>query len=128
MALGNPLININQVNEYLTSGIPWVTSSVLTLGNTVEVKFPSVTRTIFIKNNIPSSVLAVAFTQNGLKPTTANYFTVTGTETFQEDLRVSSLFLSSTLGSVTFSVVAGLTRIPAGQLLITGSDGFVGVG
>lgn len=121
--MDNPKTHPGVVTEYMASGIPFVTGTVLTLGNTSSINFPKVTRTISVFNTTPNTQLAVAFTQNGLKTNTANFFVLTGSNSYwQQDLRVTTLFLSSALGAPQAYVVAGLTQIPASLFpILTGS-------
>lgn len=118
------------VPAYQMSATPFVTSSNISLGQTQEIQFGNVTRFLVVKNTgAPSSVLAVSFTENGLKPANSNYFLLSGSESFAADLRVDRLFLSGNVGSSTYSVVAGLTGLsPSRFLLVTASNGFTGVG
>ena len=131
MSLNHPVPHEGYVPAYQLSAIPYVTSSNVSLGATKEINFNTVTRFITIKNTGASStVLAVAFTANGLKSANSNYFVLSGSEAFSGELRVDRVFLSGSAGAtVPFSVVAGLTTIPATNfLVVTGSNGFGGVG
>jgi len=118
------------VPAYQMSATPFVTSSNVSLGQTHEIQFGNVTKFVVVKNTgAPSSVLAMGFTENGLKPANSNYFLLSGSESFAADLRVDRLFLSGNVGSSTYSVVAGLTGLsPSRFLLVTASNGFTGVG
>lgn len=131
MSLNNPYPHEGFVPAYQVSATPYVTSSTLTLGQIKEIKFNQVSRFIIVKNSGASTTaMAVGFTESGLKTTTANYFILSGSESFAADLRVDRIFVSGAVGATTtFSVVAGLTSIPTTEfLLITGSNGFGGVG
>ena len=118
------------VPAYQISATPFVTSSNVALGQTKEIPFGYVTQFFVVKNTgASSSVLSVAFTANGLQTQNANYFTLSGSESFSAELRVDRIFLSGSSGSPTFSLVAGLTSINESRfLLITASNGFNGVG
>ena len=118
------------VPAYQISATPFVTSSNVVLGQTKEIPFGYVTQFFVVKNTgASSSVLSVAFTANGLQTQNANYFTLSGSESFSAELRVDRIFLSGSSGSPTFSLVAGLTGINASRfLLVTASNGFNGVG
>lgn len=131
MALNNPYPHEGFVPAYQISAMPFVTSSNVTLGSIKQINFNGVTRFITIKNTGASStVLAVAFTENGLKSSNSNYFILSGSEAFSGELRTDRLFVSGSSGtSVEFNIVAGLTTIPTKNfLLVTGSNGFGGVG
>ena len=130
MALNHPQQGEGYVSAYQISATPFVTSSNVTLGATKQLVFPQVTRFITLKNTAAStSVMAVAFTENGLKPANSNYFVLSGSESFSGELRADRIFISGSSGTSTFTLVAGLTFIPSKMLTpITGSNGFSGVG
>lgn len=130
MAINYPSQGEFYVGAYSVSASPFVTSSTVSLGETKEIQFGYVSKFLVLRNTSPTSVLAVAFTQNGLKPSNSNYFILSGSESFSGDLRTDRIFVSGSGGATTgFSVVAGLTTIPSKNLTpITGSFGFTGVG
>jgi hypothetical protein len=131
MVLNNPYPHEGFVPAYQISAMPFVTSSNVTLGSIKEINFNGVTRFITIKNtSVSTSVLAVAFTENGLKTANSNYFILSGSEVFSGELRTDRIFVSGSSGAtITFNIVAGLTTIPTKNfLLVTGSNGFGGVG
>ena len=130
MSLNNVVLGEGYVPAYQISATPFVTSSVVTLGSTTQINFDTVTKFFSVKNNgAPTSVIAVAFTQNGLKTTNANFFVLSGSETLTADIRTDRLFVSGVVGSSNFSVLAGLTQVPVKNFLtITGSNGFGSVG
>lgn len=131
MSINHPYPHEGFVPAYQVSAIPFVTSSNVTLGSIKEIVFGNVTRFITVKNTGGSTnVLAVAFTENGLKSSNSNYFILSGSEAFSGELRTDRLFISGSSGSsITFNVVAGLTTIPIKNFLsVTGSNGFNGVG
>jgi len=131
MALKNPGMGEFYTPAYQMSGIPFVTSSTVTLGQTREITFDNVSRFIVVKNTgATSTAIAVGFTQNGLKTSNSNYFILSGSDSFSAELKTDRLFISGAVGaSTSFSVVAGLTVIPQENMLrVTGSSGFTGVG
>lgn len=131
MSLSNPVLGEGYVPAYQVSGVPFVTSSLVTLGSIREINFNSVTKFITVKNTGASSnVIAIGFTQNGLLPANSNFFTLSGSEAFTGELRTSKIFISGSAGATTpFSLVAGLTNIPIKNFLtVTGSNGYSGVG
>jgi hypothetical protein len=86
----------------------------LAVGETREVTFPAVTRFFYVRNvTAAATILTVAFSSNGLKTANSNFFTLSGTQSQNFDLRVKSLFLSNSSGLTGFEIVAGLTGIPA---------------
>ena len=130
MPLNNPVSHEGYVPAYQISATPFLTSSLLSLGEIKEINFGFVSRFLIIKNTGPSaSVMAVGFTENGLKSAQSNYFILSGSETFSAELRTDRVFLSGSVGSTSFSMVAGLTQVPQRNfVMLTGSNGFPGVG
>jgi hypothetical protein len=129
MSLNNPVLGEGYVPAYQISAVPFVTASQVVLGEVDQINFPTVTRFITVKNFTASTAIAVGFTQNGLKPTNANFITLSGSDSFSGELRTSALFISGALGTASYQVVAGLTNIPVKNFLtVTGSNGYSGVG
>jgi hypothetical protein len=129
MSLNNPALGEGYVPAYQISPIPYVTSSLVALGSTQAYSFPCVTKSIFIQNQTSSTAIAVAFTANGLKAQNSNYFILSGGQSFSQDLRTSQLFISGAVGAASYQLVAGLTNIPTKNfMIVTGSNGYVGVG
>jgi len=131
MALKNPSVGEYYAPAYQMSGVPFVTSSIVSLGATREITFDTVSKFLVVKNaGAAATAIAVAFTQNGLLAKNSNYFILSGSQSFSADLKTDRLFISGAVGaSVPFEVVAGLTVIPWTEMLpVTGSNGFSGVG
>ena len=130
MSLNNVVMGEGYVPAYQISSTPFITSSIIALGATARVNFDTVTRFFTVKNNgAATSVIAVAFTQNGLKTANSNFFVLSGTETFTSEIRTDRLFISGVAGSSSFSILAGLTQVPVKNFyIITGSNGFGSVG
>lgn len=129
--MNNPYIGEGYAPAYQMSASPWVTSSQVALGSTVQLDFPQATRFLIVQNTgATGTALAVGFTQNGLLPQNSNYFILSGTASFSAELRVDRLFLSGAAGDpVPFTVVAGLTPILRRDFtVVTASNGFTGVG
>jgi hypothetical protein len=130
MSLNNPVMGEGYIPAYQISSSPWLTSSQISLGQIQALTFPQVTRFINVQNVAltGSDKIALAFTSLGF--TTGNFFTLTQSSSFREEIRTDRLFISCSAGTnVNFQVAAGLTGIPARQFLtITGSNGFQGVG
>lgn len=118
------------IPAYQISSSPWLTSSQISLGQIQTLMFPQVTRFVNVQNVAltGSDKIALAFTSLGF--TTGNFFTLTQSSSFREEIRTDRLFISCSAGtSVNFQVAVGLTGIPSRQFLtITGSNGFEGVG
>lgn len=122
---------IGNAASYQVSGIPWVSSSlaVPASGSTVlEISFPQVSKSIIVKNVSTGSVqMRVGFSENGVK-NSSNFFILSGGESFAADLKVTKVYLMSNNGTaLTASVIAGLTNIPATEL-VNNWSGSVGVG
>jgi hypothetical protein len=130
MSLSNPVLGEGFVPAYQISPVPFVTSSNVNLGQTKSYNFDFVTKSIFVQNTAgTSTVLAIAFTQNGLKPSNSNFLILSGGQSYSDDIRTSALFISGAAGNPTFSFLAGLTSIPVKNFLtVTGSNGYTGVG
>ena len=130
MSLNNPVMGEGYIPAYQISSSPWLTSSQISLGQIQTLTFPQVTRFINVQNVAltGSDKIALAFTSLGF--TTGNFFTLTQSSSFREEIRTDRLFISCSAGTnVNFQVAVGLTGITARQFLtITGSNGFQGVG
>jgi hypothetical protein len=118
--------------SYVVSGIPWVTSSItapLVSSTPKEISFPSVTRTITVKNiSTGTEKLRVGFSSNGVKYTN-NYFLLSASESFSAELKVTDIYLLTDSGAsaATASIIAGLTGIDVSNLQNNWS-GSVGIG
>jgi len=129
MPLNNPRSGPGNTADYMVSGIPWVTSSVLTSAETRLITWPSVSRFITIKNEAASTTLAVGFTQNGLKSPQSNFFTLDGGESYEGELRVKDMWLSASEGLPEFEIIVGMTSIHRSDFpVLTGSSGHLGIG
>ena len=126
------------VGEYQVSGVPYVTSSILSDEETRKLEFPRVTKSIIVRNSntgSSSTTMAIGFTENGVKANPAsntNYIQLDSGESLSVDLRIKDLFLSnseSDSNTIEFQVLAGLTDISREKMFtLTGSVGFGGVG
>jgi hypothetical protein len=119
------------VAAYQMSAIPWVTSSQVSLGDIQEFTFPFATRFISILNQGANATdaIAVGFTHNGVA-SSGNYFLLKQNQQYDGELRTTKIFISGSVGAtVNYQIVAGLTAIPFRNFnLLTGSDGYIGVG
>ena len=127
----------NFVPAYEVSGVPYVTSSNENELHSIpiRVKFPYVTR-FFVVHNTSDNWIRVGFTENGVTGTTGqvgganNFLLVSGNQTTDRlEIRCKEIwFCNDTDPSPSsFSVLAGLTGIEAGQFpvltgTLTGSD------
>jgi hypothetical protein len=151
MAINHPKAGPNSVPAYQMSGIPFVTSSVVTEvpradnadPTPIQVVFPFVTKNIKIRN-IGENDLRVGFSALGVKTPgqgvkggdlRRNYFVIPASgsanlagsaglgETIQTfDVRCKSIFFTAENGTTGFSLFAGLTTIDKDQFpILTGS-------
>jgi hypothetical protein len=125
-----PSAGEGHVPAYQVSAVPFVTSSTLAANQTQRIDFGFLTRFLLVKNNtVATTKLAVGFTANGMKPAMGNFFILSGSESMNVDIRVTSVYLSSSQGLPGYSLIAGLTGIPTvNAAILTGSSGFPGVG
>jgi hypothetical protein len=128
--------NWNQNGEYFTSAyqmsaLPFVTSSIISLGEVHKYEFPFVTRFIDVVNrgSGPSDTIAIGFTENGIL-NTKNYVSIDRGSSVNEEIRTTILYISCSVGSnVDYQLFCGLTTIPARNfLMLTASNGHPGVG
>lgn len=130
MSLSNPVWGEGYVPAYQMSSTPFLTASNVTQGQVKEIPFQTVSRFFTLKNvSASTSVMAVGFTENGFKVANANYFLLSGSESFSGEFKTDRLFLSGVAGTSNFNLIAGLTNIPKQNFqVITASNGFSGVG
>ena len=121
MSLNNPQSSGGSVAEFMSSALPWVTSSIITT-SPQRYDFAKITKQITVRNlgGVGSSDLAVGFTRNGVLG--SNRFLIPVGSIVEMDVRVKELYLVGVTGGVTASVYAGLTTAPAHSMpTITGS-------
>lgn len=133
MALNHPSQGEFSSAPYSISATPFVTSSTVALGEIKAIEFGYVSKFMVVRNTAPAgstNVIAVAFTENGLKSAASNFFTLGAGESFSGDIRVDKVFVSGSTGATTgFTMVCGLTLVPSRFATpLTGSNGFPGVG
>lgn len=119
------------VPAYQTSALPFVTSSIISLGEVHRYEFPFITRFIDIVNRGagPNDTIALGFTENGIL-NTGNYVSIDRGASVNEEIRTTVMFVSCSVGtSVSYQLFCGLTTIPANNFLVlTSSNGHPGVG
>jgi len=129
-------INWNQNGEYFSgayqmSALPFVTSSLISLGEVHRYEFPYVTRFIDILNRgvAAGDTIAIGFTENGIL-NSGNYVSIDRGASVNEEIRTTTLFVSCSAGTdVNYQLFCGLTTIPAKNFLVlTSSNGHPGVG
>ena len=121
---------LNNVGSYQVSGIPWVTASLAAPASSsapLEVAFPSVTKSILVKNvNGSTNKVRIGFSANGVQG--SNYFLLDKDESFEADVKITKLYLlSNTASTASISIVASLTGIES-VLLPNSWSGSAGVG
>lgn len=132
-------VGLGHVGSYQVSARPWVSSSIhvpysgavgadhgASAANRTEITFPYVTKFVTIRNDGPNEFgasMRVAFSENGLSDGNANYFVLSGSESFSADYKITKLYLmghdgnyASGITVTTASVIAGLTGIEADLL------------
>lgn len=115
----------NNPAEYMVSGLPYVTSSTKLPASVVtEILFPMVTSWLLVRNHTATSTLRFGFTRASLHPSNPvhNHMQLHQDEQFQGDVRCKALYLSASLGTPSFTVMAGLTSIQPKQFPILTSS------
>jgi hypothetical protein len=117
---------------YQVSALPYLTSSIISLGQIQRHSFPYVTKFINIVNrgSTGADKICVAFTERGLLPSVGNFITLDQGDTVSHEVRTVDLYVSCSAGStVDYQLFCGLTTIPSKNFMpLTGSNGHSGVG
>jgi hypothetical protein len=110
MTYNNQRSGINNTAEYMASGLPWVTSSILSTA-VVRIDFPYVTNNIYLHATGALGASArLAFTRNGFN--TGNYVDIASNEGWVSfNVRTNTVYLRASAGTVPYSLFAGLTTI-----------------
>ena len=126
-------VGFNNVGSYQASARPFVKSQITVppsgAGSTaLEISFPKVTKFITVRNDgaaaSSSCKMRLGFATGGLGDVTNNYITIDESGSYSADYRVTRLYIMSDAnggiaasnGSMTATVVAGLTQIEASHL------------
>jgi hypothetical protein len=129
---GHASLHAGYVPAYQMSGVPYLTSSQINLGEVKEFRLPFVTKSILIQNMSKNGndVISVGFTTLGFSSANSNFVQLSSGESLSGDFRCTKIVISGSGGmTVPFQFIIGLTDIPAkGMLMITGSNGYAGVG
>jgi hypothetical protein len=127
-----PVSGEHFVPAYQIAALPYLSSSIISVGEVHAHEFPFITKFINVANKGTGSsdAICLAFTQRGLEPAVGNFITLDPGETVHHDVRTSKLFISCSSGtSVDYQLFCGLTTIPVKNFLVlTGSNGHPGVG
>ena len=121
MSFNYPRSGMNNVGEYQTSGLPWLSSAVVTT-TPWRIDFPQVTNNISIQvSGALGNLVRFGVTQNGVQGT--NYAGIdSGDGWVSFDIRTKTIFLRADQGTAGVSIMAGLTTILwAGFPVITAS-------
>ena len=137
MGLKNVFPGYNFSAEFISSAIPWVTSSTAT--GPKQYRFGDVTLSGSLANEVwvskwimvnntatTSNPMKVAFTLNGFA--TSHYFTLDANQSWSSDVRITEIWVSGT-NATPHEIIVGLTGINGkDSIAITGSSGVPGVG
>jgi hypothetical protein len=127
---------INSVVEYQASALPWVTSSTASTAVT-EYNLPKVTKFVTVTNHGSSSQqLRLGFTRNGVSGVSSQqyYYMIDGGQALTFDVRVKALYVRADGGTISYSLMCGLTTIDSNLMptlsgtLPSGDSGWAGVG
>ncbi|MFA6049784.1 MAG: hypothetical protein WC761_01185 [Candidatus Paceibacterota bacterium] len=121
MSFNYPASGLNNVAEYMASGLPFATQSITVVSQACRVDFPFVTKFFTVKNNGPGTI-AIGFTELGTLGT--NRFSLPPSGAYQGDLRIKTVYITTISGAQSgFECIAGLT-----QILIRGFPTLTGSG
>ncbi len=111
---------LNNVGSYMTSGMPYTTSSV-DASTATKIEFPYVTRWVIVQNNSTSDDLKVGFSEHGVEG--SNYFLIYNRQAASTadrssicprlELKLSEIWIS---GSNNVEIIAGLTNIAVDRI------------
>ena len=107
---------LGNTSSFQSSGKPWAKTETITSGNSTSFNFSGVTKFVSVTNgnSAAGENLKVAFSELGLG---TNYFLIGPGQTVTLEVKVTDLFLApGGSWTVTASVCAGVTNIPAGAL------------
>ena len=121
---------LGNVGSYQVSGRPFVQTSIVVPAENATpavVEFPLVSRSITVRND-GAATIRVGFSANGVSGSAVNYFTLTQNTSFQEEFKVTKIYLISDSGAAgSATVIAGLTGIST-VMLSDNWSGSAGVG
>ncbi len=110
-----PASGLSNTAEYMTSGLPWVSSSYLSSGSIWRIDFPYVTNHLRVQlHGANNSALAFGFSLSGTLDGNRMVLNASsqGVDSFSEHVRIKTLFVVGLANNITASVFAGLTTIP----------------
>lgn len=106
-------VGYNLVSEYQVSGFPFVVTQNATTTET-SVQFELVTSSITITNHDTTNLVQVGFS-SGFGGGT-RYYAIEPKATLQIDVKCKALYFKSSAGTVSYSLFAELTGIPATEM------------
>ena len=117
---------IGSVGSYQIAAVPYITgSAALGVGQEHQISFPSVARSVTVVLNSAGTEMNVHFNASGSGNviTGRHYVTLDSKEdAVSFNVRCKEIYVSSTTGSCTYTVIAELTSIGAGEMgALTGS-------
>lgn len=101
------------------AGVPYLSQSTLTLGETLKFSFGTIAQRISVRNNGGTSgrTIAVAFSSDGLS--NGRFTVLDDGESFSGNFRCQELFVSGAAGgSTTVEVAAELTPVNQSQMRV----------
>lgn len=107
-------VGYNLVSEYQVSGFPFVVTQNATTTET-SVQFELVTSSITITNHDTTNLVQVGFS-SGFGPGNIRYYAIEPKATLQIDVKCKALYFKSSAGTVSYSLFAELTGIPATEM------------
>jgi hypothetical protein len=109
---------LGNASSYQVSAKPFLSSSVpvpVSGATTLSVSFPQVTSFVTIRNLTAGSQMRLGFSDAGVKG--SNYYLILGGEQLTTEVKCSKIVLmSNNATSLSASLLAGLTNIPATEL------------
>ncbi len=109
---------LNNVGEYLASGLPYSDYISFVAGSVQQVQFPYVTSELYLKND-GAGVLFVGWTKSGVEG--SNKYSLASGESVTLKIRIKDLYLSAS-AACSASITAALTQITKDQFpILTGS-------
>lgn len=105
MSLKNPSTSFQNVNEYLASGIPYVSNIAAT---STHISYPTISKSLVVSSLVSSSNVAFSSTADAAKT-----FVIPAGQVVTLPVRVKEIWVS-TSGSM--SICAALTVIPSGSM------------
>tara|TARA_R100001460_G_scaffold14078_4_gene31723 strand:- start:51 stop:467 length:417 start_codon:yes stop_codon:yes gene_type:complete len=117
---------LGSVGSYQVAGTPFMTGSTITAGEEVEIKFPTVTRSITIINkDAANDDIRVHFQSKDAARTIAGVHYITLADqnsSLTMNIKCNSVYLSAPGNAATFEMFAELTGInPQNMFPLTGS-------